>query len=238
VANDRHDLLPTTRGKKPGISPAQIIAAFHKTAWSQPSVHIQPEGNVTLVTLPTYFEVKWPAVGYKPGEIDTVTLLGTPVRIRPTARNYNYVFGDGTTSGTTTSPGGTYPDGDVTHAYAKRGRYKSRIDITYGGEYSISGGAWIPIPDTVTIRGQPQTLTVKTAHARLVSKWSEGHAWSPGRPSRRAGAGTAAQRRRATSARRRRDRCIDHRTRQVCCASLERRKYLLLGRHCRSIHSR
>jgi hypothetical protein len=155
---------------KPVLDTARILAAFHNTAWSKPTVHIQPEGNVTLVTLPTYFEVTWPAAGYKPGEIDPVTLLGNPVRIRPTAHAYNYVFGDGTTSGRTTSSGGTYPDGDITHAYAKKGRYTTRIDITYGGEYSIGGGPWIPIPDTVTIPGQPQTLTVKTAHARLVSK--------------------------------------------------------------------
>jgi hypothetical protein len=155
---------------KPVLGLRPILAAFHKTLWAKPSVHIQPEGNVTLVTLPTYFEVKWPAAGFKPGEIDTVALLGSPVRIRPTAHAYNYVFGDGTTSGQTTSSGGTYPDGDITHAYAKKGRYNTRIDITYGGEYSIGGGPWIPITDTVTIPGQRQTLTVKTAHARLVSK--------------------------------------------------------------------
>jgi hypothetical protein len=155
---------------RPVLDTARILAAFHNTVWSKPTVHIQPEGNVTLVTLPTYFEVTWPAAGYKPGEIDTVALLGNAVRIRPTAHAYNYVFGDGTTSGRTTSSGGTYPDGDITHAYAKKGRYNTRIDITYGGEYSIGGGPWIPISDTVPISGKPQTLTVKTAHARLVSK--------------------------------------------------------------------
>jgi hypothetical protein len=45
-------------------------------------VHIQPEGNLTLVTLPTFFEVKWPSAGFQPGEIDTTTLLGHRVRIR------------------------------------------------------------------------------------------------------------------------------------------------------------
>ena len=153
---------------KPVLGMGQILAAFHNTAWAKPVVHIQPEGNLTLVTLPTYFEVKWPTAGFQPGEIDTTTLLGNQVRIRPTVQGYTYVFGDGTSSGPTFSPGGTYPDGDITHAYAKAGSYPSRIDITYGGEFSVGGGAWVPIPDTVSVAGQVQPVTVKTARARLV----------------------------------------------------------------------
>jgi len=114
--------------------------------------------------------VKWPAAGFQPGEIDTTALLGNQVRIRPTVESYTYVFGDGTTSGPTSSPGGIFPDGDITHAYTKAGTYTSHIDITYGGEFSVGGGAWIPIPDTATVAGLLQPLTVKTAHARLVIK--------------------------------------------------------------------
>ncbi|HEX7538618.1 MAG TPA: hypothetical protein VF391_16630, partial [Dermatophilaceae bacterium] len=147
-----------------------ILAAFHNTAFAKPTTHTQPEGNVTLVTLATYFEVKWPAAGYQPDEIDTVTLMGNQVQIRPTNQGYTYVFGDNTSQGPTDSPGGIYPDGDITHAYPKAGSYDSHIDITYGGEFSVGGGPWIPIPDTVTIPGQTQTLTVKTARARLVTK--------------------------------------------------------------------
>jgi len=148
----------------------QILAAFHNTPWAKPTAHIQPEGNVTLVTLATYFEVSWPTAGFQPGEIDTVTLLGTPVRIRPTVQGYTYVFGDGTSFGPTPSAGGAYPDGDITHAYPKAGTYNTHIDITYGGEFSIAGGAWLPIPDSVTVAGSLQPLTVKTANARLVTR--------------------------------------------------------------------
>ena len=69
----------------------------------------------------------------------------------------------------TTSSGGIYPDGDITHTYPTPGLYPTRIDITYSGEFSVNAGAWIPIPDTVTIAGAIQPLTVKTAHARLVA---------------------------------------------------------------------
>ncbi len=146
----------------------RILAAFHHTAWAKPTVHMQPEGNITLVTLPTYFEVTWPALGFQPGEVDSASLLSDQVRIRPTVRGYTYVFGDDTSFGPTESPGGTYPDGDVTHEYATPGSYTSRIDITYSGEYSISGGPWTPINAAANVTGQPFPITVKTANARLV----------------------------------------------------------------------
>ena len=154
---------------KPVLGLGQILTAFHNTPWAKPTAHIQPEGNVTLVTLATYFEVKWPTAGFQPGEIDTITLLGTPVRIRPTVQAYTYVFGDGTSFGPTPSAGGAYPGGDITHAYARAGTYDTHIDITYGGEFSIAGGPWLPIPDSVTVAGSLQPLTVKTATARLVT---------------------------------------------------------------------
>ena len=151
-----------------GIGP--ILAAFHNTAFAKPAVHVQPEGNLTLVTLPTYFEVKWPTAGFQPGEVDTVTLLGQRIRLRPTVQGYTYFFGDETGFGPTPSAGGIYPDGDITHAYPKAGIYDTHIDITYGGEFSVDGGTWITIPDTVTVSGLIQPLTVKTAHARLVTR--------------------------------------------------------------------
>jgi len=168
-------VLPAGHPLEPGgvtppvPSPAQLQTAFKALPFSRPRVHIQPEGNLTLVTLATYFEVTWPAAGFKPGEIDTTTLLGYQVRIRPTIQSYRYVFGDGTSLGPTTSSGGIYPDGDITHTYPTPGLYPTRIDITYSGEFSVNAGAWIPIPDTVTIAGAIQPLTVKTAHARLVA---------------------------------------------------------------------
>ena len=158
------DLVPG----KPVLGMGQILAAFNNTPWSKPTVHIQPEGNLTLVTLPTYFAVVWPEAGFQPGEADTVTLLGQPVQIRPTLDHYSYVFGDNTTSGPTTSAGGPYPGGDITHTYPTAGIYNTHVDITFGGEFRISGGDWVPIPDTVTVAGSIQPLTVKTAHARLV----------------------------------------------------------------------
>ena len=45
---------------------AMIRDAFHDTDFSVPTVNIQPEGDVTLVNLPTYFEVQFPGPGSAP----------------------------------------------------------------------------------------------------------------------------------------------------------------------------
>jgi hypothetical protein len=118
--------------------------------------------------LPTFFEVTWAKAGAQPGEIDTTTLLGHQVRIRPKAKSYTYYFGDETRFGPTTSPGGIYPNGDITHVYPKRGVYHTHIEVDYGGEYSVDGGVWRPIPGTVHISGPVQPLTVKASYARLI----------------------------------------------------------------------
>ena len=39
---------------------AMIENAFHETDFAVPSVNIQPENDVTLVNLPTFFEVVMP----------------------------------------------------------------------------------------------------------------------------------------------------------------------------------
>jgi hypothetical protein len=50
--------FPESVPGKPVLGMGLILTAFHNTPWARPTVHVQPEGNVTLVTLTTYFEVK------------------------------------------------------------------------------------------------------------------------------------------------------------------------------------
>jgi hypothetical protein len=159
-------------GARPTVTMAMVIAAFHDTAFAKPTLEVQPKGNVTLVTLPTYFETRWPQSGFEPGEIDQVDparMAGFRVEIRPQAKNITYVYGDGTSSGPTTSLGGPYPEGDITKAYPRAGDFTVRADATYTGQFRVNGGEWIDIPGDVTIQGTPETLQVKTAKARLVT---------------------------------------------------------------------
>jgi hypothetical protein len=149
---------------------AQILSAFRQTDFAIPTVALEPRGGVTLVTLPTYFQVLWSSDGFEPGEIDRpdpARMLGYRVEIRPVLRSVTYLYGDGTTSGETHSLGGPYPSGDITHRYSRGGDVEVRADVTYAGQYRVNGGAWLDIPDTVTVRGAPQTLHVRSARARL-----------------------------------------------------------------------
>ena len=158
-------------GATPTVSLAQIINAFHLTPWATATVSTQPEGNTTLVGLPTYARITWSTSGYEPGEIDTLdpaTMLGLTVQIRPRVDHYTYVFGDGTTFGPTHSDGGVWPTGDVTHAYPTPGAYQARVDTTFTGDFRINGGPWTQIPDTVTVTGPTTTITVHTAKPVLV----------------------------------------------------------------------
>ncbi|KGN39049.1 hypothetical protein N803_00570 [Knoellia subterranea KCTC 19937] len=146
---------------------AQIRQAFRQVNFTKGDLSIQPVGNVTLVNLPTYFEATWPEAGVGPDEIDASTILGYRLEIQPIARSVTYVYGDGNTSGPTTSVGGSYPDGDIRWTYKQPGVMATRLDTTYGGRFRLEGGAWITIPGTVEVKGSPVNLTVREAKARL-----------------------------------------------------------------------
>jgi len=151
---------------------AMIVEAFHLTRWATAQVATQPEGNVTLVGLKTFYRVGWSAEGFEPGEVDVVDparMLGHRVEIRPRVQSFTYVFGDGQSSAPPTSMGGTYPKGDVVHTYGVAGRYATRVDVMWTADFRVDGGGWAPIPDQVVVSGPATEVTVKTAKAVLVN---------------------------------------------------------------------
>ncbi len=157
---------------RPAVTMAMIVEAFHLTRWATAGVATQPEGNVTLVGLKTFYRVGWSAEGFEPGEVDVVDpvrMLGHRVEIRPRVQSFTYVFGDGQSSAPTMSMGGTYPKGDVVHAYGAAGRYATRVDVTWTADFRVDGGGWAPIPDQVVVSGPATEVTVKTAKAVLVN---------------------------------------------------------------------
>ncbi|GAA1904475.1 hypothetical protein [Lapillicoccus jejuensis] len=145
-----------------------IINAFHLTPWAKTQITTQPVGNKTLVGLATYYQVNWSTAGYQPDEVNTVNLLGYQVDIRPRLDHFTYVFGDGDEFGPTKELGGVYPSGTITHQYLKAGTFTSRVDTTFGADFRVNGGAWTPIPDTVTVPGPGTAIEVHTAENRLV----------------------------------------------------------------------
>jgi len=148
-------------------SMAQILQAFRQVNFSKGELTIQPTGNVTLVNLPTYFEASWPEAGVGPDESDFTTLLGYQLEIQPLARSFTYVYGDGNSSGPTTSLGGPHPTGDIRWTYTQPGAVAARVDTVYGGRFRLGNSQWMTIPDTIAVQGAPVTLTVREARARL-----------------------------------------------------------------------
>ena len=96
-------------------------------------------------------------------------LRGIPVQIRPKLVGFTYVFGDGSSVGPTTSTGGVYPDGDITHVYSVRGQFPVRVDTTFGADFSLDGTTWDEIPSTVTVPGPSTVVTVREAKGVLVN---------------------------------------------------------------------
>ena len=159
-------------GAAPTVTLAMLRDAMHNTPWATASISTQPVGDVTLVGLKTFYRVNWSSQGYEPGEveaIDPARMLGRRVEIRPKVDHFTYVFGDGATFGPTRSPGGVYPNGDITHAYPQIGSYAVRVDTTFTADFRVDGGPWTAIPETVTVTGPVTTVTVKAARAVLVN---------------------------------------------------------------------
>lgn len=157
-------------GARPTLTMADLKAAFMRTPWSKPQISSQPKGNTTLVNLLTFYKVNWTAAGFEPGEVDRSVLRGIPVQIRPKLVGFTYVFGDGSQLGPTTSTGGEYPDGDVTHTYRAKGAYPVHVDTTFGADFSLDGTTWEEIPSTVTVPGPATTVTVREAKGVLVNR--------------------------------------------------------------------
>lgn len=55
-----------------------------------------------------------------------------------------------------------WPDGGITHVYEHTGGYASHVEVTWSADFRVDGGAWTPIPETVTVPGPDTVVTVVT----------------------------------------------------------------------------
>lgn len=150
----------------------QIREAFLALPFAKPSVSMQPVGNKTLIDLPTYYAAEWPSTGgLAPGDVSKPKkLLSWTIEFKIAAKDYRYDYGDGSTSGWTSSTGGTYPDGDVTHTYDSTGRRSVKVDARLVGEYRVNGGRWQDLGAVADLQDEPVTeLQVVGTRTRLVS---------------------------------------------------------------------
>ena len=160
--------IPATSGAGEAELRAAVEEAFATTPLATPTARVQPPGGATLVNLPTYFQLTWPttpgADGYAPGHIRSLTLLGQDVQLRIRAASHTYDFADGTRLGPTTSAGGPYPTGGITHTYTKSGTYAPTATTVLTADYRLADGPWQPITGTATrttTLGPLQVLAVR-----------------------------------------------------------------------------
>lgn len=158
-----HTSCPTEEQpeEEPQPTETDFYNAFASIPLPKSVLHVQPADGRTLVNFATNFFTVQPAF------TASADVLGTPVEFSIRASSFTWHYGDGT-SATTTSPGAAYPDLQVTHAYATEGNVEARVDTTYSADWRIGDGPWTPVTGTVTITGDPVTLTVLTATPQLV----------------------------------------------------------------------
>lgn len=163
--------LPNTVEPAPAVPTLnQIVLAFRELPFAKPTVNIQPEGDVTLVNLPTYFEAHWPATKLGPGDVsEKVQLLSWSIEFRINPASYKYSYGDGTESDWTDDLGGPYPEGLIRHTYKQpTPAAKVKVDATLTGSYRVNDGSWVDLDGVADLQQEPvTTLQVREAKARL-----------------------------------------------------------------------
>lgn len=95
-----------------------------------------------------------------------VDMLGQRVAIVAKPVEYTWNYGDGSSLGPTTTPGGSLPQdrwGEKTatsHIYAQTGDFSVVLTTHFQGTYSVNGGPPLPIPGQGQFNSPPQTVSV------------------------------------------------------------------------------
>ncbi len=158
---------PAEENEAPGIRPITIsdLAQFAPA----PAALAGEPDNVGIAGMPTNF------VTNASTTTQTGTLFGRPISVRFTPTAYDFHYGDGST--TTTTTGGDswaalgqaqFTPTSTSHAYQDRGIYAADVDIRYGAEIDFGTG-WFPITGELTTDGPPQQIRIFEAHTALVA---------------------------------------------------------------------
>lgn len=156
-------------GQAPVITTGMIMNRFRNTPIPTPQIVVQPPGGKTLVNFETIFRT----------EADEFTesfrLLGQRIVLRISPSSFTWRPGDGT-SFTTATPGIAFEEGRsmddyVSHMYQAATLVHPRVDVTWGAEFRVGGGAWRSVPGTVTKQGTPADLRVVEGKPVLVDAY-------------------------------------------------------------------
>lgn len=146
-------------GDEPMPLPVFTVEDLRRLEVSPAVTAVEPEPD-TLVGLHTNMYAS------AEDQVFDTELAGFPVQVRVTPVSYTWDYGDGTTFGPTELSGGPLPAGswdeptDTSHQYADTGDVSVVLTTEFAGEYSISGGPWLPVDGTSTVSSDPVALSV------------------------------------------------------------------------------
>ena len=146
----------------------EILRAFQEapiapgTITLQPSPHtlIGAHTNVYVEAQPQVFEME---------------LLGQSIRIEVEPTEYTFNYGDGTSYGPVSTPGGPLPEArwgeqtSTSHMYSQTGDVPVSITTFFSGEYSVNGGPMIPMDGRAEVASPSQVLSVWRSESRNVA---------------------------------------------------------------------
>lgn len=146
---------------QPAVTAPLVARALRRVPIPAAKLLVQPPNGRTLVNFATNFYTE------REEFTRTVRLLGQRVELRITPAQFTWHFDDGESTSTST-PGAPYPKLEVTHDYPEKGPVSPRVDTTYTALFRVNGGAWQPVPGSVTIPGESVSLDVVEASPILV----------------------------------------------------------------------
>jgi PKD repeat protein len=151
-----------------------VLTAFRRLPLAPSALVVQPDRGWVLVNKPTVVHAD-PAP-----QTLTTTILGTAVTIHATPTRYAWDFGDGATLATT-DPGRPWPDGTLTHTYARVGDYRVALTTTWSATYTLAGDATArDVPGTATTTSAAAPLAVQERRSHLVATTCTDATTAPG----------------------------------------------------------
>ncbi len=150
-------------GGAPVVNPAELvrISDVKKLVMDAGQVSISPNRTWVYVNKPVYFATD--AVAHD----RQLTILGRAVTVHLTPVGYTWDPGDGSASFTTTGAGGTWPDGDVSHAYRKaRSGISVGLTVEWSATFTVQGTTY-PVAGTTTASTASPLFETREAEAVL-----------------------------------------------------------------------
>jgi hypothetical protein len=165
---------PWTYGHSECRDPGDVGATLRSISWRDVVSAIRKVGVPTAeVSAPGYTLVNLETTFYTDPQqfTRTLSIIGYTVDVEVTPTTYTWHWGQGETT-TTDTPGRPYPSTDVTHTFVRhtpKGHpLNVSVDVGWVARYRVDGGAWINIPETITVPGPATTIPVRQASAVLV----------------------------------------------------------------------